>query len=193
MSNQAPIIDYVRAPVQVDRLEIRREGDTLVVLIPPPKVLQLVWPILSDVSWLALVAIGLALWVLTRMSGGSAVLFLAVVTLDWAFLSVQTVVRVVRVVTQRNRASVVRASPSWFSVDCRTARSPCTADWRACEVVDVSVRQAGMIPGLARYIRLQLDLTGDRRRILFIPWTGKGALLAIEDNLRDALRRNLSS
>jgi hypothetical protein len=60
-------------------------------------------------------------------------------------------------------------------------------EWPGNLIADVSIRHAGLVPGVLRFIRVRVSLTDDRAEAILIPSPGGESLALIEENLRDAL------
>src|SRR5579864_2048469 len=81
MQDSPSILEYASGAVGVDRLDIRREGDSLVMRIPPPAPWrQIVYQVLQSLGQLAICAIvaGLTLLVATGDRSSLGVLFMGV-------------------------------------------------------------------------------------------------------------------
>jgi len=181
-----PILQYPSAPAVSGPVEIRREGADLVVTIAPAKATRLVFAhVLSMAAWLIILLCTWLLAVLAARDG--AILFVVAAAVLSLFAISFGIERFVIILRVARLPTTVRASGAWLAIDVPTLGSRRYREWPASLVADVSLRHAGMVPALMRFIRMQIAFANDRIESVLIPSPGGESLALIEDNVRDAL------
>jgi hypothetical protein len=194
MDDPSPIIDYARTSMTVNRLELRREGDSLRIIIPPPalwRMLLLMGLRIAGLLILSLLPAALLLG-FAQDSGSiagiliSGLLLLAIlarlVTSAWRFVQVARHGRKPAVLTVAASDLAVQLPPPW-------GRG--TREWAAGEIVDVNCRETGAMPVIAGFLNLEVVLSDDRFAVVKIPWRGNEPWASVQDNVRDALGLSL--
>jgi hypothetical protein len=102
-------------------------------------------------------------------------------------LFVFSIMRFVPVARWARVPATVRVSRQRLLVNVPTLGRRGRREWLGPLIADVSVRHAGLVPGVLRFIRIQVSLSDDRAESIVIPSPGGESLAMIEDNLRDAL------
>ena len=186
------IVEYRRPLASVSKLDIRREGPDLTILIPSP------------VLWKAIFARGIPCGLFFFSAGVSAILAwetrsvtgpLVAMSLlasgAWAAAGVWQMLKLIVAARYANTPSILSASAGGLSIRVPSLRRRGQRHWNRAEITDISLRQRGFMPGLLCHIRMQVVLEEDRVSEINIPARGTEPLAVIEDNLRDALGMKL--
>lgn len=183
-------IDYASSTTY-GQIDIRREVDLLVITIPPPvmrrTILARIVRGVAACAGIGATAAALTLFATTgrRWQYNTGLLVSTGVALTGVVaLSLAALARITRTGT---RPTFIRATAAEIELKEPRWRGTRSLRWPASDVIDVSVRERGVLPVIVRYIEFRLVLRGEWIQDVDIPWNGNGALAAIEDNLRDVL------
>ena len=170
---------------------IRRESEHLLVIIAPARTARLIVGEVLLVGGLALLAsLFLGFIVIAAISGGSSAGELAVAGLPAAACAIALTLAIRRIIPVARFAqepATIQISQAALTIHVPTLGKRGRRQWATGLIADVSIRHAGLFPGVMRFIRIRLSLTDDQADVILIPSPGGESLALIEDNLRDAL------
>jgi hypothetical protein len=162
----------------VDRMELRREGDSLRIIIPPPALWRMLLLMgLRMAGWLILSSL-LASLLLDSGSIAGILVFGLVLTSAWRF---------VQVARHGRKPAVLRVSASGLAVQLPPPWGRGTREWPAGDIADVNCRETGAMPGIAGFLRFEVVLADERLAVMKIPWRGNEPWATVQDNVRDGL------
>ena len=190
-----PIINYARADVAPDAIEIRQEdGSASVdVLIPPPRRLQ---NVMFAVFWGIGVSMALAaalMFIVAMGSGDGGGPAFPEIAAGAAILgivigSLLTIVRIIQTGAFGSLPAVIRATDGALEVRSPSAFAVRRRAWPRTTVRGVEMYETGVARALLVHVRLVVILEEERVESVSMPWNGKGSLSLAENRLREALR-----
>jgi len=188
MPDSPNIIEYPSA-VNPGEIQIRRDGPNLVIIIPPPAL----WRSLLVVSvrgvghCLFLVALILFIVAVLNTNSPASSVDISIAWLGIPIGMLWTVFRFTLTASAGTQPTTLVASAKQLEMIRPRPYFAQSRTWPAAELADISVREGRILAVLAPHVIFQVILTGDRVENFEIAWNGVGALVSIEDNLRDVL------
>lgn len=193
MESQGPVVDYERARMTPDSLEIRRHGADLAIIIPPPQL----WRSMIAYSLLLGMLVGLGTICVTLIIVASAdagpTLALGAVALGFVVGVASTVIRIVRLTKHRHTPAVLRVSPDALRLHAPILGRRGSRSWAASTIADISFRYSGALPAFRTYIRLQVASPDEWVDVVAIPSRGTEPLASIEAHVRQTLGLQLQA
>ena len=182
------ILEYASGAVAVEELDIRREGEWLVVKIPPPELWrQIVHQLLRSMSQVGMCAVVGACLLKMDKKGFASLLSLAVVALVIAcYLMIMLFIRLTQIGRSGRAPSIVVASKDGLTVKLPPSRQMGSRP-HIQHISDLTIDEGRSFRALIRLIRLRIFSDDDTFEEILIPARENVATAMIEDNLRDAL------
>jgi hypothetical protein len=188
-----PVLNYRHASLPSPSIEFRWEGSDLLITIPPPYLwrLMVARTIRVTVLGIAFATCLIAYLAMLEESETSLRLLTAIVV---SVVSV-AVGRALRKAWRRfmlavhdgRTPAVIRVSPQSLGVAAPILGRNTQHYWQQERIADVGIRNAGLLPILVPYIRLQVSKIDDTADIVLLPCRGSEPLGTIEENVRDVL------
>jgi len=140
-----PVVDYERAAISPERMQVRREGNALVVTIPPPDLWRLV--VSHALGAVLLLLLICAVVIVSALSRGGSVMvvgYIAGVTL--VVLLSSSLLRLIRVARYGRTPAELRASADELSATLPPRERGRPKRLAAALIADLWVRQGGLAP-----------------------------------------------